>query len=165
MLSQHRHQPPELKLGPAPTSRDLKASAEYFMSMLDALGQSQSRELIRIRGAFIDIISEYQESAQDDEAKAMTAAKMAGAEAGIVAILANQVERVHKQLERYAKQLRGRQKVSEISSLAADTFALLADGIRMYQHGCENHDAARRDEGLRIIDKAQQILTRVGDVC
>ena len=77
-----KRRPLELDFGPQPPADDVEANAQFIMNMLDGLGQTGHPDFLRIRSTLIDILVEYRDSARDDAAKALTKAKMLGAEMG-----------------------------------------------------------------------------------
>lgn len=91
--AQQTRQPPpgmaELGLADAPPESDPEARAEYFKSMLEALGKHNSAEAAKIRSVLIGVISDYAQEREDnlEEAKRNLVFRLAAVEVSLMEML------------------------------------------------------------------------------
>ncbi len=117
------------ELGAPPVSDDPEVMAGYFVEMIDALGRGTS-EMKRVRDVLVGCVESYYDNPDKDEAKEIFAARMAGLEEGVAALLHGHIKRLRDQLTKDSRRLGTGTKVGRAARVGADAFTLFADGLQ-----------------------------------
>ncbi len=148
-----------LSVGPPPSpDKDPAAQAEYFMEMLDALGQQGSPEAARIRLALIEAVADYAKAEDKEAAAKLLKAHMLGIELGVARLLLGTTEKLRDRFIKESRKLGTKSKQGQVVRQSAEAFELLADGFAKMVAAAEAQDEALRAEAHRVLDQAGTMM-------
>jgi len=141
------------ELGEPPQTDDPEVMAEYFVEMLEVLGQGDD-EMKRVRDVLLGCIESFYDNPDKEEAKEVFAARLGGLEEGVAFLLLGSTKKIRDRLVKDSRKLGTGSKVGKAARIGADAFSLLSDGLQKLLDAAASGDAKVRAEAQTVMQSA-----------
>jgi hypothetical protein len=141
------------ELGAPPQTDDPEVMAEYFVEMLEVLGQGDG-EMKRVRDVLLGCIESFYDNPDKEEAKEIFAARIGGLEEGVAFLLLGSTKKIRDRLVKDSRKLGTGSKVGKAARIGADAFSILSDGLQKLLDAAATGDPAVRAEAQTVMQSA-----------